>query len=43
MVVVQKRYWVWEYQCLCQTFVVVTMRNINILLDGSLGVRYSDS
>jgi len=43
MVLVRKVFWVWEYECLCQTFVSVTMRRINILLGGSFGVRYSDS
>jgi len=36
-------FWVWEYECLSQTFVSVTMRSLNILLGGSFGVRYSDS
>ena len=40
MVLVRK---VWEYDCLCQTIVSVTMRSINILLRGTLGVRYSDT
>jgi len=43
MDLVRKVFWVWECECLCQTFVSVTMRSINILLGGSFGVRYSDS
>jgi len=41
MVLVRKVFRVWEYECLCQTFVSVRMRSINILLGGSFGVRYS--
>jgi len=43
MVLVRKAFRVEEYECLCQTFVSVTMRSINILLGGSFGVRYSDN
>jgi len=43
MVMVRKGYGVWEYKCVCQRFVSVTMRSINIVLGGSFGVRYSDS
>jgi len=43
MVLVQKEFRVWEYKCLCETFVSVTMRSINILFGVSFGVRYSDS
>ena len=41
MVLVRRVFQVWEYECLCQTFLSVTMTNINILLDGSFGMRYS--
>jgi len=34
---------VWEYKCLCQSFVSVTMSSINIPLGGSFGVRNSAS
>jgi len=43
MVLVRKLFWACEYECLCQTFVSVMMRTINILLGGSFGVGYSDS
>jgi len=43
MLLVRQVFGVWEYECLCQTFVSVTMRSINILLGGSFSVRYSDS
>jgi len=42
MVLVRKGYGFWEYVCLGQAFVLVTMRSINILSGGSFGVWYSD-
>jgi len=42
MVLIGKGSRVREYKCLCQTFVLVTIKSINIQLGGSFGVRYSD-
>jgi len=41
-VLVRRVFRVWEYLCLCKTFISVTMRNINILLGGSFSMKMSD-